>query len=65
MVNAVIKIIYGGYPSALENSVNEFLRTIDVRQIVSIQTDSKNCCCVVTYVDTDSYRDLKLDMLMR
>lgn len=65
MVNARIKIIYTSYSAVFEDKVNEFLNTIDVRQIVSIRPDLKNNYCLITYVDADSYRDLKLDMLIR
>ena len=65
MVNARIKIIYAPHSGFFEEKVNEFLNKIDVRQIVSIRPDLINNYCLITYVDVDSYRDLKLDMLIR
>lgn len=41
MINAKVKIFNEEYPSSLESSINEFLETIDVRQIKVFLRDIK------------------------
>ena len=40
MINAKVKIFNEEYPSSLESSINEFLKTIDVRQIIKTEYSS-------------------------
>jgi hypothetical protein len=51
MINAKVKILHEDYGFSLENSINDFLKTIDVRQI--IKTEYSTSISVSQY-STDS-----------
>ena len=66
MINAKIRIFNASYTGDLETSVNEFLETIDIRQVVKMYftttgDDNKRIYCNITYVGIDDIRDAKID----
>ncbi len=75
MINAQVKIIETDYYSNLEIKLNEFLKTIDVRQIIkteysSTMTDTQyhtrsKYSVIIYYVGFDDIREAKLDNLLR
>ena len=74
MINAKVKIIEEDYPSNLESELNEFLETIDVRQIIKTeyssgisagQYDTKRTSSVIIYyVGLDDIRDIKISNVL-
>jgi hypothetical protein len=62
MINAKVKIIEEDYPSNLESELNEFLKTIDVRQI--IKTEYSTGSVVIYYVGLDDIRDVKINNVL-
>lgn len=70
MINAKVKILTGSYTKDLETSVNEFLETIDIRQVVKMDftatgdSDNKRIYCNITYVGIDDIRDAKIDNIL-
>jgi hypothetical protein len=71
MINAKVKIINDESFSNLEVKVNEFLKTIDVRQIIKTEYSSNTSSgqysitrlssIVIYYVELDDIRDAKID----
>ncbi len=74
MINAKVKIIEEDYPSNLEEELNKFLKTIDVRQIIKTeyssgisagQYDTKRTSSVIIYyVGFEDIRDIKIDNVL-
>jgi hypothetical protein len=74
MINAKVKIIEEDYPSNLESELNQFLKTIDVRQIIKTeyssgisagQYDTKRTSSVIIYyVGLDDIRDIKISNVL-
>jgi hypothetical protein len=74
MINAKVKIIEEDYPSNLEEELNEFLKTIDVRQIIKTeystgisagQYDTKRTSSVIIYyVGFEDIRDVKISNVL-
>lgn len=70
MINAKVKILTASYTKDLETSVNEFLETIDIRQVVKMDftatgdSDNKRIYCNITYVGIDDIRDAKIDNIL-
>ena len=74
MINAKVKIFYEDYAHTLENVVNDFLKTIDVRQI--IKTEYSTCVAagqyntirshsvIIYYVELADVRDAKIDNVL-
>ena len=74
MINAKVKIFYEDYAHTLENVVNDFLKTIDVRQI--IKTEYSTCVAagqystvrshsaIIYYVEYEDIRDAKIDNVL-
>ena len=74
MIKAKVKIFNADYESYLEDSVNQFLETIDVRQI--IKTEYSTCVAtgqystirshsaIIYYVDLADVRDAKIDNVL-
>jgi len=71
MINAKVKILTAGYTSDLEKSINEFLQTIDIRQVVKMDFtatgdgDNKRIYCNIVYVGIDDIRDSKIDTILK
>ena len=74
MINAKVKIIEADYPSNLESELNQFLKTIDVRQIIKTeyssgisagQYDTKRTSSVIIYyIGFEDIRDVKIDNVL-
>ncbi len=74
MINAKVKIIEEDYPSNLEEELNQFLKTIDVRQIIKTeyssgisagQYDTKRTSSVIIYyVGFEDIRDIKISNVL-
>ena len=74
MINAKVKIIEEDYPSNLESELNQFLKTIDVRQIIKTeyssgisagQYDTKRTSSVIIYyIGFEDIRDVKIDNVL-
>jgi hypothetical protein len=75
MINAKVKIFNAEFPSGLESSINEFLETIDVRQIIKTEYSSgmslgqyevikKSFSAVIYYVELADVRDAKIDNVL-
>ena len=71
MINAQVKIIYADFPLNLEVQINDFLKTIDVTQIIkteysssisiSVHSHVKSFSVIIYYVEIEDVRDLKID----
>lgn len=70
MINAKVKILSADYESYLEDSVNQFLQTIDVRQILkteyssSIGHSSPIYSVVIYYVELADVREAKIENVL-
>ena len=74
MINAKVKIFNEEYPSSLESSINEFLKTIDVRQIIKTEYSSgasvgqdltiRTNTAIIYYVELADVRDAKIDNVL-
>ena len=74
MINAKVKIFNEDYDSYLEDAVNRFLETIDVRQILKTEYSSsmstgphqtiRSYSAVIYYVELADVRDIKIDNVL-
>ena len=66
MVYGKIKMFYDSYQTSLEDEVNQFLCTIDIRQIIKISYNStdQEYSCMILYVESDDLRDIKIDNVL-
>jgi len=75
MIKAKVKMFNEDYPFSLEKEVNEFLATIDVRQIIKTEYSSsmsigqydimkKSFSAVIYYVELADVRDAKIDNVL-
>ncbi len=74
MINSKVKIFDEEYAHRLENSINEFLKTIDVRQIIKTEYSSsiaesqystkRSFSAIVYYVELADIRDIKIDNVL-
>lgn len=70
MINAQVKVINTDWYSELERQINDFLKTIDVRQIIkteyssSISSHAKSFSVIIYYVEIEDVRDLKIDHVL-
>ena len=74
MINAKVKIFNEEYVHSLESSVNNFLKTIDVRQIIKTEYSSsasvgqydtiRSHSAVIYYVNIEDIRDAKIDSVL-
>ena len=74
MIKAKIKIFNAEYPSTLGDLVNEFLETIDVRQIIKTEYSSsmatgqygtiRSHSVVIYYVELADVRGAKIDNVL-
>ena len=64
MINAKVKVINTDWYSELERQINDFLKTIDVRQIIkteyssSLSSHVKSFSVIIYYVEIEDVRDL-------
>ena len=74
MINAKVKIFNEDYNSYLEDEVNKFLETIDVRQIIKTEYSSSmvvsqyttinSYSAIIYYVELADVRDAKIDNVL-
>jgi hypothetical protein len=74
MINAKVKIFHEDYPDYLESSINIFLETIDVRQIIKTEYSTsmsvgphqtiRSSSAIIYYVDYEDIRDAKIDNVL-
>jgi len=66
MVNAKVKVIEEKWGFSLENSMNEFLKTIDVRQIIKTEFSrcENNITAIIYYIELADVRDIKIDNVL-
>lgn len=70
MINGKVKLFYGDYTGRLQEEMNEFLETIDVRQILKTEystaasNSSYRYTAIIYYVELDDIRDVKLDNVL-
>jgi hypothetical protein len=74
MINAKVKIFNEDYNYSLEVSVNKFLETIDVRQIIKTEYSSsmvvnqyttiRSYSAIIYYVELADVRDVKIDNVL-
>lgn len=72
MINAKVKIFKEDYPHNLEQKINEFLETIDIRQV--IKTDFSTISveripyhyftAIIYYIELEDVRDAKIENLL-
>lgn len=74
MINAKVKAFHEDYPEYLEGSINAFLETIDVRQIIKTEYSTsisagphqtiRSCSAIIYYVELADVRDAKIDNVL-
>ena len=75
MINAKVKIFNEDYYSGLQSEINEFLKTIDVRQIIKTEYSSnmsigqydvmkRSFSAIIYYVELADMRDAKIDNVL-
>ena len=74
MVRAKVKILNADYESYLEDSVNQFLETIDVRQIIKTEYSSsmaanqyntiRSHSVIIYYVELADVREAKIENIL-
>lgn len=70
MINAKVKVLCGDYPFHLEKELNDFLETIDVRQIIKTEHSAAGSASyfkyttVIYYVELADVRDVKIDNVL-
>jgi hypothetical protein len=75
MINAKVKIFNEDYYSGLQSEINEFLKTIDVRQIIKTEYSSnmslgqydvmkRSFSAIIYYVEMADVRDAKIDNVL-
>lgn len=74
MINAKVKIFNDDYESYLEDSVNQFLQTIDVRQILKTEYSSsmsagphqtiRSHSVIIYYVELADIREAKIENVL-
>ena len=74
VIRAKVKIFNADYESYLEDSVNQFLETIDVRQIIKTEYSSsmavsqyntiRSHSAVIYYVELADVRDAKIENVL-
>lgn len=70
MINAKVKLFYADYITSLQDEMNKFLQTIDVRQILKTEystaanNSSYRYTVIIYYLEMDDVRDVKLDNIL-
>ena len=71
MVNAKVKVLGAQYYSDLEDEINSFLATIDVRQIIKTEfscagnSSAFRYTAIIYYIGIDDIRDIKIDNILK
>jgi len=70
MITAKVKVFEEQFSSILQNSVNEFLSKIDIRQVVKTEYSTAaygNRMCfsaIIYYVELEDIRDAKIESVL-
>ncbi len=74
MINAKVRIFNVDYPEYLEDCINDFLKTIDVRQIIKTEYSNsisigphqsiRSCSAIIYYVEQSDIRDVKIESML-
>jgi len=74
MIKSKVKILNAEFPSTLEDLVNEFLETIDVRQIIKTEYSSsvatsqygtiRSHSVIIYYVELADVREVKIENVL-
>jgi len=66
MTHAIYELISGKNSSELKRKVNEFLKTIDYKQIIKMETitNEDNRFCAITYLSMDDMRNEKIEKVI-
>lgn len=70
MINAKVKLFYADYTISLQDEMNKFLQTIDVRQILKTEystaanNSSYRYTVIIYYLEMYDVRDVKLDNIL-
>lgn len=70
MINAKVRAFEADYTSYLENEISEFLKTIDVRQIIKTdfssagKDSSYRHSAIIYYVEINDVRDAKIENIL-
>jgi len=72
MVNAKVKIFNCNYSVDLDLEMNNFLQTIDVRQIIKTEFSAAGggqggyrYTTLIYYIELDDVRDIKIDSILK
>jgi hypothetical protein len=75
MIKAKVKILNEDYGFSLENSINDFLKKIDVRQIIKTEYSTsisvsqystiRDYSAIIYYVDYEDIRDAKIENVLQ
>lgn len=67
MINAKVKVFVSEHSQYLENEVNSFLQTIDIRQVIKTEHSTSagalgyRYTTIIYYVDSEDIRDIRID----
>lgn len=66
MTHAIYELISGKNSSELKRKVNEFLKTIDYKQIIKMETitNEDNRFCAIKYLSMDDMRNEKIEKVI-
>ena len=69
MVNAKVKIFNATTGKDLETITNDFLSSIDIRQVVKMDyqvtgDSNRHSYMLITYIDFEDIRDIKIDNIL-
>ena len=67
MINAKVKVFVSEHSHYLENEVNSFLQTIDIRQVIKTEHSTSagalgyRYTTIIYYIDSEDIRDIRID----
>ena len=70
MINAKVKVFVSEYSLHLETDVNNFLQTIDIRQVIKTEHSTSagalgyRYTTIIYYIDSEDIRDIKIDKII-
>lgn len=66
MINGKVKIFWATGSSTLEKEMNEFLKTIDIRQVIKtdFSTSDQKINAIIYYVGIEDIRDAKIENVL-
>lgn len=67
MINGKIKIFRNSIHHSLESEVNEFLETIDIRQVIKTEygINENKATIIIYYVNFEDIRESKIDSILK